>query len=496
MALALEHAKRRRMVGKQPPPASSVLPPPALAALVDEAWSELTALSDDSRRKHVHWVHARTTNAAHIQPERFTREEFWQHLCRVYKDVYPRPEHATGSILLFGCVAKERHAASPKEPERHEHHHCPCYTQERHYWAPVARRSLELGVKLHAACHNGYTMMYVYVRCPSPKKPLAELDQGLWHSPDHPQGHVLQQLLQAGAQATRRFHQRRGDAADAPARFRANDMYALVKATNVRTVQQLQVHAHAQAQLGDTRLAEFCTIHKADDLQAYLDGAWGVHDAPARAVPTTQDRVAKLHTAAASACTCGGTWTGRITFVLENNAEDKVAFATDVYNALSLGACRGTNLAISGPPGCGKRTVFEALDLIYEVSGKPQRESSFPFAGVLDAEVLLWQEFTWTAQLCAFEDLLSLMAGEKFGIREPNKKPRQFRNTSPMFYTAWEPLTFRGKDPHMMATYNQAMGERFKTRRWTRPLPAEGRLPKFPHCACCFAKFILTNASR
>ena len=136
------------------------------------------------------------------------------------------------------------------------------------------------------------------------------------------------------------------------------------------------------------------------------------------------------------------------------------------------------------------------MDLIYEVSGKPQRESSFPFAGVLDAEVLLWQEFTWSPQMCAFQDLLSLMAGEKFGIREPGKKPRQFRNASPMFYTAWEPLTFRGKDPLMMETYNQAMGERFNTRSWARPLPTDGRLRKFPQCACCFSRFILANAKR
>ena len=93
--------------------------------------------------------------------------------------------------------------------------------------------------------------------------------------------------------------------------------------------------------------------------------------------------------------------------------------------------------------------------------------------------------------MCAFEDLLSLMAGEKFGIREPGKKPRQFRSASPMFYTAWEPLTFRGKDPVMMVAYNQAMSERFTTRRWVRPLPIEGRLKKCPQCACCFSKFML-----
>ena len=77
---------RQRLQGKQRPPAHYVLPPPAYQALVDEAWSELTSLSEDKRRKHVHWVHVRTADPQQTQPEAFTREGFWSHLCKVYKD--------------------------------------------------------------------------------------------------------------------------------------------------------------------------------------------------------------------------------------------------------------------------------------------------------------------------------------------------------------------------------------------------------------------------
>eukprot|EP00973_Karenia_brevis_P085224 11829249-Karenia_brevis.AAC.1 len=83
------------------------------------------------------------------------------------------------------------------------------------------------------------------------------------------------------------------------------------------------------------------------------------------------------------------------------------------------------------------------------------------------------------------------MAGEKFSIRLPAKAPLQHRNTAPMFYTAWQPLTFRGSDPQQMMTYNQAMSERFTTRHGTRALPQHGRLPKFPQCGRCFANFIM-----
>ena len=176
---AVKRYRLRRKTLPPPAPAEDVLPPAVVAALQDEAWSEITALSDDARRKHMHWVHVRTRDPQHRQPDSFTRGEFWQHMARVYKDVYPKEESKTGSILMFGVVAKERHMASTKQEERDEHHHTACYCSEKHYWQPVAKRSLELGVKLHAACHDGYTIMYCYLRNHTAKKPVSELDLDL-----------------------------------------------------------------------------------------------------------------------------------------------------------------------------------------------------------------------------------------------------------------------------------------------------------------------------
>ena len=77
---------------------------------------------------------------------------------------------------------------SEKEKERAGHHHATCYASEKHYWAPIARRSLVLGVKLHAAAHDGYSLMYTYIRSPSAKKPVPEIGHSLcrigtcrWH---------------------------------------------------------------------------------------------------------------------------------------------------------------------------------------------------------------------------------------------------------------------------------------------------------------------------
>ena len=78
-------------------------------------WSELRALQTSVRRKHIHWTHVRTHDAAHRQPDTFTKQAFWDHLLQVYKDVYPEQANPSGSIVLFGCVASERHLGSAEE---------------------------------------------------------------------------------------------------------------------------------------------------------------------------------------------------------------------------------------------------------------------------------------------------------------------------------------------------------------------------------------------
>ena len=268
--------RRYRLRAKTPP---AVVPPPALRAIADEGWSELTSLDESMRRKHVHWTHVRTGQPAHRQPDTLTREEFWHLLVDAYKDIYPEEANKTGSIVLFGLVVKEHHAASQQEPLRAEHHHCAAYTSTQHYWRPVAQRALEKHrLKLHAACHDGYASMYVYLRFPTSHKPVTELDATPFFSPEHPQGLVLQRLLNSSAHAERavRGNKRGGSAAAEAAakRFRGADVYEFAVRTGVRTSAGFLGQACAAAAQGDNRLAEFCTVHTAEELQRFLDQAW------------------------------------------------------------------------------------------------------------------------------------------------------------------------------------------------------------------------------
>jgi hypothetical protein len=166
----LAEAVPRRLRGKQAAPAWYTAPRPTAAedAVAAEAWAELVGLSEDAQRQHVHYTHIRTTSPTDRQPSTFTRAGFWSHLEQVYRDVYPEAANSSGSILLFGAVAKEQHAAAKDEELRGEHHHTPAYCSKRHLWRIVAKQSHEVyNVKLHAAAHEGYSSMYSYICCPS-----------------------------------------------------------------------------------------------------------------------------------------------------------------------------------------------------------------------------------------------------------------------------------------------------------------------------------------
>ena len=416
----------------------------------------------------------------------------------VYSEAYPEPANQTKSILLFGAVAKERHATGT-DGERDEHHHMTAYTSKRHYWSKVAKLSYEnYQVKLNAVAHDGYFTMFRYIKQHSAHKPLSELDQEVYLSPLHPRGEALTKLLEVGATfAHARSQKRKSSEASRiggnTTRFRAADIYDLVTTKNIQSVIELQALAFECVEDGDKRLAKFCTTAGTDKLEQLIQSANEVMRAPSVLALRRSTRLDLLYKASVSLpCVCNGIWIPGAMRVLDNNNEDIAVFCRDVRRALDVGCKRGTNIAIIGEPGCCKSMLFEPFDGIFDVMGKPESKSSFPLAGVLDAQVLLWQDWKHNDATILFEDILSLIVGERMAIRCPFKKNVSFRNTSPLFYTSNSPLYVARHNFEEMARLNAAMSERFCTRTWLIPFPKTDRIADFPRCSCCCAKFFLS----
>ena len=85
--------KRRRLRGKQPgAEKNEAARRYALLATAEElAHPAVKFAGAGLRRKHVHWTHGRSADPTHVQPSELTREQFWKHLEKVYKDVYSPP---------------------------------------------------------------------------------------------------------------------------------------------------------------------------------------------------------------------------------------------------------------------------------------------------------------------------------------------------------------------------------------------------------------------
>ena len=431
---------------------------------------------------------------------------------KVYNEVYPEEASESGSILLFGGAAKELHAESSKWELRQEHHHAPTYSSKQHLWSRIAKVSLEKHhVKMHAACHDGYTSMYDYVRKPSVKKQLSELDAEFFLSTEHPRGGELRRLLEAGAasnraQAAKRARSAGGDlvaqaAGDGSAtpggatkRIRVADVYDIVRSGGYRHALALQAHAEVLSQQGDVSLARFCTSHGTVRLQEHLKAAWAVIDAPKSLVPTPT-RLEKLKDCAMHhQCVCGGIWKAGAAFVLENNRENVARFGRDVCRALALGAKRGVNVAVVGEPGCGKSMILQPLELIFCTMPPPEDGSTFPLAGIVNVDVILWQDFEYSSRTVNYMDLLRVLVGERVGVRIPGEKNVSVNNKAPMFYSALEKIAPHKSMSHAAYTRKSlAMDERFVLREWSRPLPMARRHADFPHCAPCFASFMLDN---
>ncbi len=489
----------KRLRGKQPGEDAAT----AAARFADLATAEELAHPDVKfagagvRRKHIHWTHGRSANPAHIQPCAMTRAQFWSHLEKVYKEVYPAPGSPTGSILAFGLVAQEPYATTaPGVCPTHKH--APTFNTEQHFWNKVARHSLDkYGVKLNAVAHDSYLDMYNYVRTPTAKKPVHTLDSEPYFSKHHPKDDALSTLLAACSKSSTLHRARwggRAGGAPGPTRDRAPRLFEVVREHDFRTVTALEAFACKEATEGRGALAELCT-KQAGKLRGLLDGARSVLDAPQRLLELNLTRLDKLRRVAVDRpCKCGGAWQPGAHRILGLNDIDVGRFCSAMCRALDLGARRDANIGCIGAAGCGKSTLIEPFETIFRTLAKPQRGSTFPLGKLPVCDVILWQDFEHHEETLAFTDLLSVFCGEAVELREPGKVNEKYRNQAPLFYSGRVPLRCSRADKTAQEVLNGMMSERFQTFQFFHPLPKPERKADWVHCAKCCAAFYLRGA--
>ena len=458
-----------------------------LAEAMDAEEDEEAELAPGVLRQHVHFTHVTTQNPEHKQPNEFTRQSFFEHLLRVFKDVYPDEDSPTGSILAFGCVAKEWAGE--------EHNHGPTFCRKQYYWNKVAKRSLQAyGVPLNAKAHRGYFTMYAYLRCPTARKPLSALDAQLWHSEFHPSGQALVKYLQK-CKSSADANAKKEDSSRAGAGKRKRlSIFEEIREHKLETVTALQAHALKESVSGNGALAEYCIRNEAK-LEDVLAGAWSIMGAPSQLKLDGMTLMDKLvHASKTLPCECDGRWAAGAAAHLQRNSIDRGEFCAAVLQALRLGAGRGSNVACIGEGGCGKSTLLEPLEKIFNCAPKPEKGSTFSLFSLLGYDILLWQDHEHREDTLRFSDLLSFLMGESVGVRRAGTTNRKVRNRAPCFYSGRARMHIQPSAHHTYQAcqkYNGMMDERFCTFVFSVPIPKEQRQINFPMCGRCAAKFYL-----
>ena len=526
MAAIIPGAMRRRLRGKQsaPYPVQAAAGPslgqdmvnPALpgadhAITLEHAAADgLLPLPWGAPRRHIHWTHCRTDNADDVQPHELSRADFWQHLLRCYREAYPKAGVASGSPLQFGLVCKELHHDAPRAEDRSEHHHAATFSSSQIYWRKIAKLShVRYHIKLNAAAHDAYASMYTYLRVPSAKKPLHELDAEPYFSPEHPQGDQLKDLLEAGS---RYLQLRRERHAPAPGEPTIRSQFGVLfnwvvdhRLAGARGVEQLKVDALSELKAGRPKLIDFVKKHRAS-LRDQLDFCWDLVGAGQTLQRLTKTRVEILFEAATGpsvACANGHGACGAVyDDILWYQGVAPHDFQHSLFETLLHGRREGNTLMVIGGRDTGKTTITDPARLVFKAMPTPQADSFCPLQDVRGHEVFLWQDFrycpghprvqeqglrldegTWNRLL---EGLPTLIGVAKTGGSRGG-------------FVYDEDAAFILTGPSMMAAYKNGVVDEYETAQLTcrvkywhfsRPAP-EQRNRDFKACVGCWSRWLL-----
>ena len=522
-------AVRRRYGTKLPPrgPDQAALASGVAAALRAElALADgLQPLALDARRRHVHYVHYRTQGPEDVQPDALTRQALWKHLVKCYREVFPREGAVHGSTLLFGLVASERHADSPKEEDRSVHHHAIVFTDDQHLWKKIRKLSAEkYRIHLHAVAHDCYTTMYQYLRAPTPRKPLSELDPDPYYSPGHPKGAKLKELLERGEKyiGLRGKKRPRAEAqkqlpSDAKApRSQFGTVYTWVLEHGLRgAVGATQFHLDAAREWSEGRahLLEFAK-RCGDALEDQLEFIWHVSEAPSRLVRLGRPREELLAAAAwldapveASTAGCSnGTGTCRSMYdnILQHQGIDAAEFCHLIYNALRYGRRKGNAVMLVGGPDTGKTTMTLPAGHIFKTMDTPQADSFCPLEGIRGHELMLWQDFRYAPghpkkdeqgmrlDEGTFNRLLEGLP-TRIGVPKTDGNRRDFvftENPAFIFTGPFSLTAYRHGRPDLKETEQLAVRVQYVFFN-RQSLPTAGLCRGFKPCPLCWSRWIL-----
>ena len=174
-------------------------------------------------------------------------------------------------------------------------------------------------------------------------------------------------------------------------------------------------------------------------------------------------------------------------------------FATAIVDLLIHGRSKGRNILLLGRGNCGKSFLLRPLEVVFRALSNPAG-NSFAFGDILEKDIILLDDFRYTAKGIRWADLLLLLDGATVHFSLPRTHYAKDvelppSNTIPVFATGKSLPAPRNSDGSVDEIEAEMMRWRFKIFVLSRTI-AENEVVECSPCAKCFCDFLDRNAEQ
>ena len=271
------------------------------------------------------------------------------------------------------------------------------------------------------------------------------------------------------------------------------DVAEIIVSKKIHTRTELLQLAHAQKTEGNYHLTEFVLNRGVKKVNELIETTWEMHGAKEKMVRRNKTRMEIIRGFQGKACVpdCNGKWLNAAIEVLTNNDIQIEEFRAAVTNLLEKGRGKYRNLMIVGPANCGKTFILQPLNLMYNCFVNPA-STTFAWDGAETAEVIILNDFRWSAHIVPWHDMLQMLEGQPVHLSAPkthHAKDLVLDKDTPIFCTSSSRIRYVSQGA-INERETEMMEVRWKVFSFWKQIP-ESRRRDIAPCGTCFANLIL-----
>lgn len=279
-----------------------------------------------------------------------------------------------------------------------------------------------------------------------------------------------------------------------PRRLSNLDVSEFITENNIRSDTELLAKACEQQKAGKKDLAQFLLSHSSKSLGELIANTWKLQEASAKLERQTKSRMEILQAHADYECIegCNGEWLNCATEVLRNNHVHPIMFSTAIIELMKKGRGKFRNIMIVGPANCAKTFLLSPLQKIFRTFSNPANDK-YAWLGSENAELIFLNDFRWTPETIAWEELLLLLEGQEVHLPSPKNHYASdicINRDTPTAATGKSEITYTGKYNTTDSVENEMMSVRWKVFRFSHQI-SEADQREVPSCPACFCKLAL-----